>query len=170
MGCGKALPTARTGPRVVDAIAGRAVSQAGRDVQHEELKKQTKQAFGALLAVAILTTLGAFVIWALGGAMPGPDRQGAERLDSVALAITVVITLGIAGAFFGLAFWARKNPLPASIVGLCLYGTIILVNAVLAPESLVQGIIVKIIVIAALVKAIQAGTKHRQLMRESGRG
>ena len=69
--------------------------------------------------------------------------------------------------FFALYFWARKQPLPASIVGLLVYVTMHLLDAIADPTAIARGIIMKIIIIAILVNAIQAGVKYRQLQRQS---
>src|SRR5687768_8999316 len=63
--CGKALPTGYSaGPRVVGAgeFAGTA---AGQKLQSDELRKQSKKASGALLAVAIIQTVATAIIFAI---------------------------------------------------------------------------------------------------------
>ena len=80
--------------------------------------------------------------------------------------IIMVSVFGIAAVFFALYFWARKQPLPASIVGLILFITVHLLDAIADPAALARGLIMKIIIIAILVNAIQAGVKYRQLQRQ----
>ena len=154
--CGKALPSAvSSSPRVTSAAGGFAGTGVGRTLQAAELHKQAKKAAGALLAVAILqTVVGAIVLVALGNTVPAPLRNAA-----------MVQVFGIAAVFFGLYAWARKQPLPAAIVGLIVYVTLNLIYGIMNPETLVQGIIVKLIIIGVLVSAIQAGVKYRQLQR-----
>ena len=60
------------------------------------------------------------------------------------------------------------NPLPAAITGLAIFVTLQLVGAAVYPASLAEGLIVKVIIIAALVKAIQAGLAHRKLKQKMG--
>ncbi len=161
--CGKALPSATpSGPRVISAKDVAATS-AGKNLQTDLLKKEAKKeakkaakkAASALLAVAILQAIfGTFlIVMAMG--------EGGLELGPAVL-ITVY---GIAILFFCLYLWARKNPLPAAIVGLVLFVTVHLLDAVADPTAIVRGIVLKIIVVVVLIKAIQAGAKHRQIMK-----
>ena len=158
--CGKALPSAvASSPRVTSAsAAGFAGTGVGRSLQADELSKQAKKAAGALLAVAIIQVVfGAIVVFAL---MPANVPQQTRN-------IVMVSVFGIAAVFFALYFWARKQPLPASIVGLVLFVTMHLLDALADPTALARGILMKIIIVVILVNAIQAGVKHRQLQRQS---
>jgi len=154
--CGKALPSSvASSPRVTSSAAGFAGTDAGRSLQAAELQKQAKKAAGALLAVAIIQAIvGTIVVFALPNNVPEKARN-----------IVMVSVFGIAVVFFALYFWARKQPLPAAIVGLVLFVTMHLLDAIADPAALVRGIIMKIIIIAILVNAIQAGVKFRQLQR-----
>jgi len=154
--CGKALPSAApSGPRVVtgEQVAATAV---GQDLQRSQLRKQAGRAAGALFAVAVLHVIGGVVFYFLLKNNPQVE-PGAPR-------ILLIMNLVLAGVYAGLGFWGRVSPLPAAIVGLVLFVSVWAVSAVLDPASIVQGIIVKIIVIAVLVRAIQAGVKHKQLL------
>lgn len=161
--CGKALPTSEpSGPRVVekDAVAA---SQAGLSLQIRELKKQMRTAFVVILVVAILTLLGAALIFALPNI--AGDRLSDEEQSVLMIAGGISAALGL--GFVGLAVWARKAPLPASVTALSIYLTVVLINAALDPSTLAQGIIIKIIIILALARAIQAGLKYREIMRSN---
>ena len=159
--CGKAQPSASaSGPRV---LAGPefAATDTGQALQAEELHKQAKSAAGALLAVAILQTLfGTFVVMA-----PGLFAEMVEVEVEVGAAVYLVV-YGIAVVFFGLYFWARKNPVPAAVAGLVVFLTVHLLDALADPSALIRGILVKVIIIVVLVKAIKAGARHRQLTRQ----
>jgi hypothetical protein len=160
MGCGKPL---RGGLHGAGTPKTAAKSTAAGAAQREELEKRAKHAFFALLAVAILMTLVAFLTWIQ------LSKAADEESDSVSVGLVVTIVLGVAGVFYGLAFWARSNPLPAAIIGLTLFCTIVLFNAVIDPETLAHNIGIKIVLVAALVAAIQAGVKHRQLVKGTAR-
>ena len=132
--CGKALPAAApTGPRVVGTTeyAGTAL---GQSLQLEQLHKQAKRASGALLAVAIIMTIFATIIFFVvrsmaggGGAGVGPrNAQLAEMLNMG----TAVVMMILAVVFWGLYVWSRSQPLPAAIAGLVVYGTLIAVNVI----------------------------------------
>ncbi len=98
---------------------------------------------------------------------------------------TMAIVLGVAqlivaGVFIGLHFWARKSPLPATITGLVVYGTLLTINVVSsvarlsehpdAPRTGFGGLgigWIDIVIIVMLVQGIQAAIKHKKLI-ESG--
>jgi hypothetical protein len=154
--CGKALPSAvSSSPRVTSSAGGFAGTEVGRTLQAAELKKQSGKAAGALLAVAVIqAVVGGIVLFALASNIPARLRNA-----------MMVEVFGIALVFFGLYVWARKQPLPAAIVGLVVYVTLHVIYGIISPATLVQGIIVKVIIVAILVNAIQAGVKYRQLQR-----
>jgi hypothetical protein len=103
----------------------------------------------------IQSVFGAIVVFAL-----MPNNVPAQTRN-----IVMVSVFGIAAVFFALYFWARKQPLPASIVGLVVFVTLHVLDAIADPAALMRGIVMKIIIIAILVNAIQAGVKYRQLQR-----
>jgi len=160
--CGKALPAAIPGgPRVVsaDAVPTTAV---GHRMVSDELAKTQRKAAGALLAVGIIQLVFGAILWASLKNAPG----AAENAAQINLVLAIVIGVGM--IYFALYFWARKSPLPAAIVGLVLYLTLLLVDAVTDPTSIGRGIILKVIIIAVLAQAIQAGLKHKQLLKTGG--
>ena len=171
--CGKALPAAApAGPRVVtaDALPQTAV---GHRMVGDELVKQQKKASTALLVVGIIQiTCGAIALVALSRAAPG-------MIPPVVFAIQI----GVAAIFFALYFWSRKAPLPATIVGLILYVTLIVINVVSSISDLAQnpggprtgfgglGIgLVDIVIIVILAQAIAAGLKYKRLLEAQGGG
>ena len=168
--CGKALPTGMpSGPRV---LGGQdfATTAAGQKLQGDELQKTAKKAAGALLAVAIISTIATCLFFVLMNNMRGAAGPGVPVVNPLMIAIMGAVTL----VFWGLWFWARVNPLPAAIVGLVLYGTLIAINVVTSVSQMGEtgargglGIgCIDIIIIGVLIQAIQAGVKHRKLMRQ----
>jgi predicted RND superfamily exporter protein len=152
------LPSlAATGPRVVSG-PDLATTEAGRQLQGEQLRKKAGQAFGALLAVAILQVIGTFVMYSM--------AKNAGTPGNVAN-IVLAVMLGVAALFAALAVWARSSPLPPAIVGLVVYVTLLVIDAVAAPETILNGIIIKIVIIMALAKAVQAGAQYKQLLAQS---
>src|SRR5688500_4781106 len=134
--CGKALPSAaRSGPRLVTDAAMPATA-AGRQLVSEELRKHLKKAKNALLTVAIIQMIFGLIVF---GAMKASGRgQGFPP-------IVFITVFGIGIIFFGLFLWARRSPLPAAIVGLTLFVTMHLVDALVDPTQLGRGMIMKII-------------------------
>ncbi|MEZ5988254.1 MAG: hypothetical protein R3F30_03875 [Planctomycetota bacterium] len=81
-----------------------------------------------------------------------------ELRDRVQLEVTLiyVVNFFLAAAMLGLYFWARGSPLPAFMTALGLYLAVIVLNAIVEPDSLYKGILIKVLIILALVKGIQA--------------
>lgn len=157
--CGKALP-AHTGPRIVGSDEF-AETDTGRQLQSEQMKKEAGKAAGALLAVAILQAVfGTFIVLAA-GSVPGIPE------GTTLPPIVFVVVYGIAVLFFGLYLWARRDPFPAAIVGLVVFVSVHLLDALADPTALARGIVVKIVVLVVLVRAIKAGAAHRAMVRQA---
>jgi hypothetical protein len=86
-----------------------------------------------------------------------------DRIDPQAKNILIGASLGLCAVHFVLYLWAKKHTLPAAIVALVLFATLLLVQAVSAPGEIWKGLPVKIVFIAVLVKAIQAGYEVHRL-------
>jgi hypothetical protein len=85
------------------------------------------------------------------------------RHDRGQVNLLLAENLGLAAVFLGLWFWAKRNALGACVVALLLFVTVIAVNGALAPKTLAMGIPVKVIFVAALIKAITAAQQDRKL-------
>jgi hypothetical protein len=80
--------------------------------------------------------------------------------------------------FWGLWAWSLKQPLPAAIVGLILYGTLVAINVVGAISSMNEGGPghggfggigigwLDIVIMAMLGQAIAAGSRYRKLLAQ----
>ena len=80
------------------------------------------------------------------------------------------IDAGIGLIFLGLALWSRKKPKTAFTTALVLY---LLINAgfmLLDPENIFKGILIKIIVVVALVKANNNARKYEDIKKSLGEG
>src|SRR5262249_15579045 len=148
------LPEAMSsGPRIIGDRAF-ATTEVGRESWSGELKNQAKKAATALLVVAVMQAVFALIITVL---IP---KDSAIRTHLMA------VLFGIAGGFVIRPLWARKQPLPAAIVGLLLFVTLHTLDAIADPTQLVRGIIVKIVIIVVLSKAISAGLQYRKLTQQ----
>ena len=67
----------------------------------------------------------------------------------------------LAAVMFGLYRWARRAPFPAMVTALCVYLSVIVLNGIVDPKTLIQGIIIKIIFISALIAGIKASLVAR---------
>ena len=79
----------------------------------------------------------------------------------------LAVNLVLSAVFLGLWFWAKVNPLAASITALAIYVTVQLADIIMAPENIAKGIIIKIIIVVALARAIKSAVTYRN-MQEAG--
>jgi hypothetical protein len=152
--CGKALPEAHpTGPRITRG-KGVATTATGRGLQSDQLEKKAKSAATALFVAAGLQVLGAVILAAL---MSSESLVGSEGRGML---LPIVVACGVLAMLFaGLGIWARRDPLPAAIVGLVLFVSLMVLNLLTgAGVSLVQ-----IIIAVVLGKAVAAGVQHRRI-------
>jgi hypothetical protein len=96
-------------------------------------------------------------------------KQGMVIVDQRAFESTVHLLQAINGAaaFVGLlllmcGLLVKRYPVPMTVTGLVLYVGLHATLAILEPESLVRGILLKIIFVVALVKAIQAAAAYQR--------
>lgn len=143
-----------------------------------------------LLVVAALTLISGFIFFAMGRSeVEKQITEGETALQSIEPSerdalikektgmtwdevkahdrgmVTLMLATNVALAFiyFGLWFWAKSNPFTACLIALLLFVTTIVVNAVLEPSTIYQGILVKIFFTVALIKAVSAGREERNL-------
>jgi hypothetical protein len=83
--------------------------------------------------------------------------------DRGMVTMQLAINIGLAAMFFGLWVWAKRNVLGACVTALLLFITVFAINAAVDPKTLGQGVIVKVLFVAALVKAISAAQQERKL-------
>lgn len=105
-----------------------------------------------ILAVAVLHLIGALFFFIAPGEM-----------DSVAT-IIIVVNIIYAAIYAGFGFWSNTNPFAASLAAMILFCTTILVNVVIDPTTIFQGILIKIFVILALLSGMKSGLRYRRYM------
>jgi hypothetical protein len=129
---------------------------AATDVERPESSEEAalgRSGANGLLAVTILELIGTTVIFfVVSPTAPHP--------------VEMAFAYGIVAIFAALYVWARSNPYPACITGLCLYIAIHLLAAVGDPTSLYKGLIVKVIVIGVLVSSIRNIQRYRATARQ----
>jgi predicted nucleic acid-binding Zn ribbon protein len=69
----------------------------------------------------------------------------------------------LAAIMFGLYLYSRKAPFPAMVTALCVYLAVIVLNSIIDPATIIQGIIIKIIFISALIAGIKTSLVARGL-------
>jgi hypothetical protein len=73
-----------------------------------------------------------------------------------------MISIGLGVVYLVLGLLVKQYPVPMTITGLALYVGTALVSVALDPINLVRGIIVKVIIVVALVKAVQAALAYER--------
>jgi hypothetical protein len=142
--------------------------------------QQLKSARGTMIAIGLLTIVVNVIFYAMVagqvqdaidaeikklpvGMVANPVKVAEIRDRAVRSAHLIHGAFVLVGfAFLGCAALVDKMPVPATITALCLYlgGTAIF--AMLDPSSIGSGIIIKIIIIVALVKAVQAAIAYQK--------
>lgn len=130
-------------------INNREISQ----IDFESHQKQVKEAGKTLFWIAGLTFLGELLSLAV-------------NRDSTT--VTFALTAGgiMAAIFIGLGLWSRKKPTAALITGLCLYLLLHILAAIGNPITIVQGLIVKIVIVGYLIKGIKSSLEADKLVQE----
>jgi len=112
------------------------------------LNKEVKNARTTLGVVTGLMVLSGIIFMAI-------DPGGEGKL-------LLMVYLVVAAIFGFLTWWSTKNPFGALLTGLILYISLLIIGAVGEPESIVKGIIVKVLIIGYLVKGVMSSSKARQ--------
>jgi hypothetical protein len=87
------------------------------------------------------------------------SREADKTVGLIAFAVDAF--LGI--VFIGLALWSKRKPYLAFITALVTYIAIIILVAILEPANIVRGILFKILITIALVRAIKDAKKYEQV-------
>ena len=109
--------------------------------------KHMRQARNAIFVVAAIQFLAGLI-----GAYQSPEE---ERLIIIGMMTFVALI------FLGLGIWANKKPYPAILATIIVYGSLIVVSAILDPISIIQGIIIKAVIIFYLVRGLKNAKEYR---------
>ncbi|HXX94777.1 MAG TPA: hypothetical protein VEN81_14180 [Planctomycetota bacterium] len=156
--------------------------------------KQEKQSYQGkirsgrrtILACAILFTIGTVLIWGLmesklteqrqeiskyrGNPMYDQDKvkEADQKLNEAAG--TMKLATGaqalMALAYYGLWWWAKARPLPATLSALILFIAVQMLNLAFDPALLLQGILIKVLILAALIGAVNAAQKYQKMTQQ----
>ena len=83
--------------------------------------------------------------------------------DNMVAAIAFGIDAFVALGFLTLAFWSKKKPMLAFSIALAFYSIVIVGYIIIDPSNLFKGIIIKILVIVALIKAINDAKQYEEV-------
>lgn len=150
----------------------------------DKLSTEARKSSRAIIALAILfalfgTIMGFINKKATNEALHNiKDMEPTEKVDIGEKSYTVkelrrkikfefyqvfVVNYFLSAVMFGLWFWARKNLFPAIASALAVYIAVLVMNALLDPSTLQQGIFLKGIIIAVFANGINKALKVREL-------
>src|ERR1700741_710439 len=132
-----------------DFIANR----TSQEIDLKDYNKKIKSAGIALYWVAAACLISGLVFYAV------------SKDDSTKVGV-LIVNLILTMIFVFLGAWSKKKPLAAIISGSSLYGILIILNAIADPMSILSGIWVKIIIIAALIKGIKSAIDADRIKKE----
>ena len=92
-----------------------------------------------------------------------------KDIDSDSRMIIIAITIFVALVFAGLAFWTKKKPYPALLTALIFYVSLVALNAFIDPKTLIQGLIMKIIVVVLLIMGFKNAKEAKDEAEAYGR-
>jgi hypothetical protein len=102
-------------------------------------------------------------------------EQNGQGQNQQALAVATGVAMAIQGSFLvvGIVFiicgvLVYRFPVACTVSSLVLYILAALATAALDPSTLAQGIVIKVIIIVALFKAVQAAFAYQKEMQASG--
>jgi len=173
------------GAKPYDRFCGKCGAAMPTAEDHQNLKK-VKEAVVSIRVLAVLFFISGLLLWfatktqaddaigKLGLREMDPDavvpheisgRQwtAGELLKELTWEPTGVLLVNmiLCAAMVGLSFWARRSPLPAVLAATATYAVVLVTNAIADPRTLGQAVIVKIIIIAFLIKGIRAALALR---------
>jgi hypothetical protein len=118
-----------------------------------QMVTKLKKARGWILAVGILYVVGGFLVLAISRI---PFSHPVAK-------IILGTNLALAAIHVGLFVWAKREPFAAAVVAMALFISVHLVNFILDPKTITQGIFIKVIFIVVLAQAISAGLAVRRM-------
>ncbi|MBI4955585.1 MAG: zinc ribbon domain-containing protein [Myxococcales bacterium] len=180
--CGKEVD-ADTRARLVEAL-DRLAAQAADDDRAMVLRTKVRKAANMIAILGVLFLVSGAIFYAIqkgqadkaiamlagmpdDATFPTPIdgvtyKVGALRAKVAAEPVQLlVVNVVLASLMGGLYLWARKSPLPAIITAFALFFVVHFVNFLLDPATIVQGIIIKVLAIAAFVAGIKAALEVR---------
>ncbi|HEY2413293.1 MAG TPA: hypothetical protein VGI40_13670 [Pirellulaceae bacterium] len=138
--------------------------------------QQLKSARTTLIAIGILTVIVNLVMMAL---LPDQVKKALQEngqgQNQQALNVAMGVAMAIQGSFLvlGIVFiicgvLVKQFPVACTVSALVLYILAALATAALEPSTLARGIVIKIIIVVALFKAVQAAFAYQKEMQTSG--
>lgn len=105
----------------------------------------------------ILFIIAAFTMFSVFLLPPGSEEE--QRL-------AIIISAVVAAIFVGIGIWSFYNRFAGVLTGLILYVTLLILNAVVDPATIIQGIVIKAIILTTMVGALSGYKKAQVLKKE----
>lgn len=165
-----------------------------RAIIRRRLDEAARKASRIIAGIAVLTLLGGLLFYALArdeankalGLLAGldPDTTIPEKINGVTYTVrelrekvaaepfqALLVNLALAAVFAGLYLWARRGAVYAAMLtAAAVFCVVHFVAFTIDPKSLLQGIIVKILIVSALVKGIRTAKEARDHARGAAEG
>jgi hypothetical protein len=141
---------------IITLLSGVGLYAIGRSALEEELQKIERQ-----LAGADAEQRAAFD--AKVKEMTGMTWEQAVAHDRGRITALLVTNLILCVVYLGLWIWAKGQPFPAALIALLIFITVQVVNLIIDPKMLVQGWLIKVLIIAGLGSAVSAAYRHRTM-------
>ncbi|MBC8048451.1 MAG: hypothetical protein H7Y00_16750 [Fimbriimonadaceae bacterium] len=119
-----------------------------KEILLADAEKKVSESRTALYAIAGLSVVGGVVSY---------------FIDKVTGLDILIGSLIIALVFLVLAFFVNKKPKLCVLTGLILYCTLLIIDAIADPSSLIKGILVKGIIIYFLIKGFKAAREVEEM-------
>jgi len=149
-----------------------------------ELRKNVKSATGAIKVLAVLFVIAGIAFFFLAKAKTDAALVQLDGMDAAAVYPVpiegqnytvgelrkqiawepwgvLVVNLILALIMVGLSLWARRSALPAVLIATATYVVVLVADGIADPRTLAQGWLIKIIIIAFLIKGIKAALALR---------
>jgi hypothetical protein len=111
------------------------------------------------VASTLFSLAGLQFVCGLGAVALVPNQLAGGPVPGAVVPVLAGVIVAIALGFAALGYWARSQPLPAAVVGLVLYGVLFVGDLLANPQMVMQGLVVKILIIMALVKSVSVAAR-----------
>jgi hypothetical protein len=137
------------------------------DDAEEKDKRRIIRAQVAIIIVAVVTIIFSIITWiSIENKVSEIEANPLYVLNEEAVNTARLLAGGtflVGVIFFGLYFWANKKPFEASLTALILYLVDQVSTLVINFEAFKSGAIIKLLIIIALAKGVEAGWTEKKI-------
>lgn len=121
----------------------------------DDAQKKLKRVTAMLYILAGINVLYGLYFFGAGAALYGDDA-------GIIGATTIIMGL----IFIGCGLWVKKNPVAGTVTAFSIYALVQVASALVEPETIFQGIILKIIIVVIFVRGIRSAFDYREYQRK----